>query len=114
MKNGRPQCKDIPTRPILELLAKNPEKWHGWDEEHSQFPVQLAFPPDTPPKLVLGKMRSLIQKGLVNGCACRCRGDFTITTKGLHVLNNKPELFIQTTEPLPANFILTEGLHELQ
>jgi hypothetical protein len=33
--------------------------------------------PDMPWKVVLAKAKSLIRRGLVDGCACGCRGDFT-------------------------------------
>lgn len=35
-----------------------------------------------PKRAVLGKMRMLIRRGLVDGCPCGCRGDFEITPKG--------------------------------
>lgn len=35
-----------------------------------------------PYNLVKAKMRRLIKRGLVHGCACGCRGDFTLTVKG--------------------------------
>lgn len=38
--------------------------------------------PGIPRKLALSKMRSLIKRGLVSGCACGCRGDFELTLKG--------------------------------
>ncbi len=43
-------------------------------------------------KLILAKMKQLIKRGLVDGCACGCRGDFEITPKGeewLLLENNK-------------------------
>lgn len=75
------QCKDIPDRPILEMLAKNPKQWHTWYD--GKWNVREAMPPDTPPKLVLAKMRMMIRRGVVDGCPCGCRGDFVITEKGL-------------------------------
>jgi hypothetical protein len=35
-----------------------------------------------PYNLVKAKMRRLLKRGLVDGCACGCRGDFTLTEKG--------------------------------
>ena len=29
-----------------------------------------------PPKVVLAKLRSMVKRGLILGCACGCRGDF--------------------------------------
>ena len=75
------QCKDIPARPILEMLAKNPTQWHNWC--WTEWNVTEAMPPGIPPKLALAKMRMMIRRGVVDGCTCGCRGDFVITEKGL-------------------------------
>lgn len=82
------QCKDIPDQPILQLLAKNPGVWHNWyfaDEKD----VRKAMPANTPEKLIIGKMRMLMRRGLVDGCGCGCRGDFEITQKGLLFIDPK-------------------------
>lgn len=34
--------------------------------------------PNVPPKIVLSKAKRLIQRGLIEGCACGCRGDFEV------------------------------------
>ena len=39
-----------------------------------------------PEKVLLAKLKSLVRRGLLDGCACGCRGDFTITKKGRAVL----------------------------
>ena len=81
------QCKDIPTIPILEHLQSLSPHWafnfgeQGDDIRHS-FPSGLA----TPPNLVLAKMAKLIKQGLVSGCTCGCRGDYSITPKGSHLI----------------------------
>lgn len=31
-----------------------------------------------PPKVVQAKLRSMIRRGLIRGCACGCRGDFEV------------------------------------
>lgn len=91
------QSKDIPVEPILRHLLKfnEPHKRCGewcspeghWclrfvDENESR--VWNAFPDKeaTPENLLLAKMSKLIKQGLVDGCACGCRGDFEITEKG--------------------------------
>lgn len=76
------QCKDIPDMPILEFLAKNPTQWHNW-YFGDEFDVRHCMPFDVPEKLRLAKMRMLIRRGLVDGCDCGCRGDFTITEQGM-------------------------------
>lgn len=39
--------------------------------------------PSIPPKVVRAKLARLIAKGWLDGCACGCRGDFTLTAAGL-------------------------------
>jgi hypothetical protein len=75
------QCKDIPDKPIMEFLLKHKGKWCNWYFEDERD-VHSAMPKDTPEKLVLGKMRQLMKRGIVTGCCCGCRGDFEITPKG--------------------------------
>ncbi len=83
------QCKDIPDRPILELLNQSPGQWHGWTKHNAAMPSVLpAFPAGCPEKLLLAKMGMLIRRGVVDGCACGCRGDFVITEKGREELEN--------------------------
>ena len=83
------QCKDIPDQPILELLNQNPGEWHGWTKYNEAMPSVLpAFPDGCPEKLLLAKMAMLIRRGVVDGCACGCRGDFVITEKGREELEN--------------------------
>jgi hypothetical protein len=79
------QCKDIPDEPILRLLAKHPGQWHNWYFGDDRD-VHSAMPANVPEKLVLGKMRMLMRRKLVDGCGCGCRGDFEITAKGLALL----------------------------
>ena len=84
------KCADIPDRPVLEFLAREPETWHNWfDPKKHDNSVLRAMPPETPGKLALAKMRQLMKRGLVDGCACGCRGDFVVTGKGLETLKEK-------------------------
>lgn len=83
------QCKDIPDRPILEMLARNPERWHNW-YFGDEFDVGRAMPDGVPEKLKLAKMRVLIRRKVVDGCACGCRGDFVITHDGQALLSAMP------------------------
>lgn len=75
----RPKCSDIPDEPILILMASG-EQFGHWDI--SRHSVLSAMPPDLPEKLPLAKMRQLLRRGLVEGCGCGCRGDWTLTRKG--------------------------------
>ncbi len=95
------QCKDIPDRPILEFLAQphvtrsSGANWMELEGDDRSLPsnadwkgirslsVRHAMPVGVPDKLILGKMRKLIHRGVVDGCGCGCRGDFSITIKGL-------------------------------
>lgn len=82
------QAKDIPEIPVLRFLAEKGGwcNWFGADYENS---VTHAMPTGTPAKVALAKMRAMIKKGLVTGCACGCRGDFEITDKGREMLSDE-------------------------
>lgn len=84
------QCKDIPEEPILRFLAKNPGKWHN-RYFGDEFDVHHCFPPGVHWKLLLAKMRKLIERKLVSGCYCGCRGDFEITERGQAWLKERGE-----------------------
>jgi hypothetical protein len=71
------QAKDIPEQPILDFL-KAQGKWCTWGKGYSMPTVQDAMPAGTPAKVQLAKMRSLIKRGIVEGCPCGCRGDFCL------------------------------------
>lgn len=75
------QTKDIPDAPVLVFLLKQNGEWTNWFGDKFENSVTHAMP-GVPPKLVLSKMRSMIKRGLVDGCGCGCRGDFVLTTKG--------------------------------
>lgn len=81
------KTSDIPERPILEFLALNPDEWHTHGKGYFMPTVQDAMPKDTPVKLQLSKMRSLLRRGLVSGCGCGCRGDWEITQLGFAELD---------------------------
>lgn len=65
----RVQAKDVPDAVFLDRPATG-----GTD---SLFAVRDAHP-EFPPKVLRAKMASLVRRGLIKGCACGCRGDFTI------------------------------------
>ena len=82
------QCKDIPNIPILEFIHSfNGKCCVAFGRETSEMSVFHAMPDGTPLNLGLAKMRQLLKRGLVQGCGCGCRGDFTITPKGIAYLN---------------------------
>jgi hypothetical protein len=85
------QAKDIPEAPILRYLVDMPAKRTAarWLPVSDETPtIMAAVPAGTPEKVALAKMHALIRRGLVDGCACGCRGDFTITEQGRSVLHS--------------------------
>jgi hypothetical protein len=114
MKNGKLQCKDIPDLPILEFLLKlereeivssyaseSKDSVDGFVHWNSPWgcvwlgvahSVQHAMPLAVHDKdtLVRAKMQMLINRGLVSGCTCGCRGDFELTDKGREELGVAP------------------------
>lgn len=84
------QCKDIADLPILEFIASFNGEWcFVFGREISDRSVFWAMPEGTPWKLGLAKMRMLMRRGLVDGCPCGCRGDFTVTEKGLEFIESQ-------------------------
>jgi hypothetical protein len=68
-------AKDIPDEAVLhavlDLGAPHVAKWAFlWDIQ-----AKLA---QYPPKVVKAKLASLVKRGLLDGCACGCRGDFHV------------------------------------
>lgn len=72
------QAKDIPDQPIidfLEALGRPACSYPGFDNSVANAVPEFA---KDKPKLVLAKMNGMIKRGLVSGCGCGCRGDFTL------------------------------------
>lgn len=85
------QCKDIADRPILEWLAVHggigcTHWWDGISGEARARSVRNAMPAGTPERLALAKLGRLVQRGLIDGCDCGCRGDWELTAKGRDAL----------------------------
>jgi hypothetical protein len=87
------QEEDIDDRRFLAIVrdlasGEKPEMWRhkldslypppywvmAWDVVHNLGDLDEAA--------VLAKAQSLIDRGLLYGCACGCRGDFELSTKG--------------------------------
>lgn len=88
MKRNKPS-KDIPDRPVLKFLRDIMSEgyrcvgWHDLQPRDKYCPTVLdAMPPGTTEKLAHSKMQSLIDRGLVDGCCCGCRGDYELTDEG--------------------------------
>lgn len=74
------KCSQIPDAPILRAIADCRPSWANWPDI---FPVLAGLPW----KLQKAKMASLINRGLICGCACGCRGDFALIEKGHKALS---------------------------
>lgn len=84
------QCKDIEDLPILRALEKVPldhgRRRFSTHRDTDVMPsIFSAFPREANDRLRLAKLRGMISRGLITGCACGCRGDFVITEKGLEM-----------------------------
>ena len=89
MKNNKIQCKDVPDIPILEFLLQRQvegKTWCCWFDGFENS-IGQAMPIATPEEIIITKMSRLIDRGLVSGCSCGCRGDYEITTEGIEYLN---------------------------
>lgn len=71
------KASDIPDAVIFNLVLQHARSSIGatlFDIE--QDPVLQQFPS----KVIRAKLRQMVAKGRLNGCACGCRGDFTPKT----------------------------------
>lgn len=71
------KAKDIDQFDVLnaiDVLTRTREWASRWDIGE-MLPIW-------PEKVLLAKLRSLKRRNLVDGCACGCRGDFSLTEKG--------------------------------
>lgn len=102
------QAKDISDEAVIELVRACVEArcngdetwgWHGGRpgyQRPKEHEAVLGSPPETPTshwanrwdiakalgnlpeKVVLAKLRGLVKRGMITGCACGCRGDFEL------------------------------------
>lgn len=45
--------------------------------------------PHIPANVLLAKLDRLVRRGLLRGCACGCRGDFELTSKGNQLIEHQ-------------------------
>ncbi len=81
------QAKDIPDRDVLEFVAHVNDVLDQWVCRYLGISGPNCFEASStlrvwPEKVMLAKCASLIRRGLMDGCACGCRGDFVITPAG--------------------------------
>src|SRR5690349_3703343 len=92
------QAKDIPDEAVVELVRScvegrcNGDETWGWHGGRPGYKADDSKPATghwanrwdiakalkLPDKIVLAKLRKLIRRGLITGCACGCRGDFEL------------------------------------
>jgi hypothetical protein len=80
----RRQCKDILDGPLLAFVARKQLEKGMWVNTWDFGPPYS----DLPDKLFRAKMDALIRRGLLDGCACGCRGDYEVTAKGREFIDN--------------------------
>lgn len=73
------KASDLSDERIIGVLMQQEGRWHTslGPNEWKPHIYDPAFP-DAPRKVLLAKLRSMIKRGLINGCACGCRGDFYV------------------------------------
>ena len=63
------QCKDIADDFITDLIVLLHEvEGHAFSQD-----IRRCMP-NTPPKVVMAKLRKMERRGLISGCACGCSG----------------------------------------
>lgn len=106
MSQRKPQAKDIPDDVILQAIAGlqliprvyqnisyadgpdgvrvgpvcnfTPMRAVGWDLHKLWSTI--------PEKVINAKLKKMVDRGLLDGCPCGCRGDFTVTDKGRELM----------------------------
>lgn len=86
------QVKDIDKILVLTRIAEI-QKTGRSGTCFTGFPnsIGVSIPGGAAEKLQLAVMKNLIRKGLVEGCCCGCRGDFTLTEKGWEIVLREKE-----------------------
>ena len=80
------QAKDIADQTVIEIVRccnegtceHEPRGTYINNKGHWCFTWEVAEKLNLPLKLVLAKLRKMIKRGLLNGCACGCRGDLEL------------------------------------
>lgn len=68
------QAKNISDDEVLRVVDRR----SGYDSFVSTFEIQAELS-SFPEKAVLAKLRSMVKRGILSGCACGCRGNFRRT-----------------------------------
>jgi len=81
------KLSDMPDLPLVEFVVALDGGWGTWCWTEHEDPVfwnhsvAPLFPPDTPWKLIQKKMARLVERGIIEGCTCPCRGDYEVTDR---------------------------------
>lgn len=67
----------------VQLIADAKGYWANRWEVGVALGDIYVLPEEIPEKVVMAKARRLINRGLMTGCPCGCRGDFELTTAGI-------------------------------
>lgn len=72
---GRPpKASDITDEALMAAFRASRGR-HGVPRWATLWDIQAEMP-QWPPKVVQAKLRSMVKRKLLEGCACGCRGDF--------------------------------------
>jgi len=85
-KSKRIQAKDVDEVPILRFLGSHGNTWKThWMSARQDWSLPFAVPyvQAFPERVILAKLRALVERGLARGCGCGCRGDWHLTGDGL-------------------------------
>lgn len=72
----RVQAKNVSDTQVLDAMAATRGR-NGVPRWSTLWDVQEGLA-SVPPKVVLAKLRSMIKRKVIGGCACGCRGDFEV------------------------------------
>jgi hypothetical protein len=78
IEGRRMQCKDIPDGVFVAAVRLAPSigGYGGWRMRWDVQPLLEEQLGPIPERLFLAKAAKLIDRGLLGGCPCGCRGDF--------------------------------------
>jgi hypothetical protein len=79
------QAKHLPDQQVMEAIAiLAREAGARWEDVPQRWVMiwDLTEQLGAPHKVVLAKVRKLIKRGMLGGCACGCRGDLHVLVKG--------------------------------
>lgn len=73
------KAADIPDEVFAQAVREHRRGDPGWAQCWDVYPaISKALGADVPAKVCQAKARKLIARGVIDGCACGCRGDFRI------------------------------------